>query len=29
MGRIRDAIEFGTFEDFAKEFLQTYSEANQ
>jgi queuine tRNA-ribosyltransferase len=29
MGRIRDAIEFGTFEDFTKEFLQTYSEANQ
>jgi len=29
MGRIREAIEFGTFEVFAKEFLQTYSEAHQ
>ena len=29
MGRIREAIEFGTFEVFMKEFLQTYSEAHQ
>ena len=29
MKRIRDAIEFGIFEDFMKEFLQTYSEAHQ
>ena len=29
MERIRKAIEFGIFEDFMKEFLQTYSEAHQ
>jgi queuine tRNA-ribosyltransferase len=29
MGRIRDAIEFGTYEHFARAFLDTYTDAQQ
>jgi len=29
MGRIRDAIEFGTFEEFKRAFVETYSAALQ